>query len=103
MKITIDTKEDKHELEKIIKLLQHIVGDTTSSYAAAQPSYAATQNDLPGSYLDLPSVPEQSAPKESPAGLMNIFGDDIPTSLNPPAEEKVNEDEPMESIRIIDF
>ncbi len=100
MKITIDTKEDKHELEKIIKLLHHIVGDTASS---AQ-NYSATQNDLPGSYLDLPGIP-QSVPeqKEAPAGLMNIFGDEIPTSLNPPKEEKVDEDEPMESIRIIDF
>ncbi len=56
MKLTIDTKEDSHEdLRKVIKMLQHIVGDSQELFSN-QPSI-------------LPENAEQSSP------ISNIFGD----------------------------
>lgn len=61
MKLTIDTKEDSHDdLRKVIKMLQHIVGD--AEVFTNQPS---------------DSSPEQSSP------IANIFGDNSAISSAP--------------------
>ncbi len=98
MKITIDTKEDKHELKKIIQLLQHISEE-----------HVYTNTEVSANPLEMFSdEPHSSAasPTDDIAGLVNLFGseDKVPVSLNPKKEERVqDEEEPLESIRIIDF
>ena len=57
MKLTIDTKEDSHEdIRKVIKMLQHIVGDTQEVFT--------NQSSI---------LPSESAEQSSP--IANIFGD----------------------------
>ena len=60
MKLSIDTKEDSHEdLRKVIKMLQHIVGDSQEVFT------------------NQPGILSSQAAESSP--IANIFGD-IPSS-----------------------
>src|SRR3989344_1409186 len=68
MKLSIDTKEDSHEdLKKVIKMLQHIVGDSQEVFTN-QPSAS-----------DAPSNP-----------FANIFGDNSSVTNDPSPEENVS-------------
>ena len=68
MKLSIDTKEDSHEdLKKVIKMLQHIVGDSQEVFTN-QPSAS-----------DAPSNP-----------FANIFGDNSSVANVPSPEENVS-------------
>ena len=94
MKITIDTKEDKHELQKVIKLLQQLAEDHIYTNVDANPLAMFSDE------------PKSESSSDDMAGLVNMFGSDdkVPESLHPKKEERVSDDdEPLESIRVIDF
>ncbi|MFQ5621373.1 MAG: hypothetical protein ACE5FT_06030 [Candidatus Nanoarchaeia archaeon] len=87
MKITIDTKDDKHELIRIIQLLQHIVD---GSFRSNEPVSTYSSVEEP-----------QVAP--SP-GIFNLFNDDAPKSLSPPSSDDGSDDEDLSpGIQIVDF
>ena len=82
MKISIDTKEDSHDdLKKVIKMLQHIVGDSGEVFTNQQPaSETSAANPFANIFGDTSSVSiKASAPEITSMG-------DLP-SLETPSNE----------------
>ncbi len=72
MKLTIDTKEDSHDdLRKVIKMLQHIVGDSQEVFS------------------NQPTILSGQAADSSP--FTNIFGDASSPSSMPESAAAMNE------------
>lgn len=71
MKITIDTKEDSsEEIKKVIKLLQHLVGNESFSNVSNTDIFSNNSNEIENSSeTDNPSETENSS-----GGLFNMFG-----------------------------
>lgn len=112
MKITLDTREDKEEIRKVIRLLQQIVGEHHSS---VEPSPSTSSPGIFNMFGDNSSSSSSSSPSTSSTSVMgmfdepkkeevspsvfNLFGDNPPASLK---EDNDDDDEP-EPIQIIDF
>jgi len=89
MKISIDTKEDKEEIRKVIRLLQQIIGED-----------ARTNFDLSSTLGSSSSAPAEPVNEDVSAGLFSLFGNDAPSSLQPKDEDDDDDSDPIE---IIDF
>ena len=92
MKITLDTREDKEEIRKVIRLLQQIVGD--HSTVETSPS-----SDIFSSGTPAMNMFDEPKKEEVSPGVFNLFGDNPPESLR---DDKDDDDDP-EPIQIIDF
>ncbi len=83
MKITVDTKEDsRDDIRKVIKMLQHLVGE--NAYSNYEPS-ASSRNifDDPSPSLGSSSYPEQepqSHPDSEPTNAFSAMFADEPTT-----------------------
>lgn len=73
MKISVDTKEDSHEdLRKVIRMLQHIVGDTQEVFIN-QPSASETaSNPFANIFGDSSSVTSSSSPAENTSEMTSV-------------------------------
>ena len=64
MKISVDTKEDSHDdLRKVIKMLQHLVGDNQEIFINQPTPESGTENSgspFANIFGDTPSTPETS-------------------------------------------
>ena len=88
MKISIDTKEDSHdEIRKVIKMLQHLVGDASLSNQSSGPSYGTEATSAFGAIFGAEAMSAASAPASpSPAAhAVDDYG--IPLDMNQKVEE----------------
>ncbi len=104
MKIAIDTKEDSREdMRKVIKLLQHIVGDSSNGAI-----FSDNSSDIfsdPSS--ESPSEPSPEPSSSSSGAFFNMFGDnsppppetsDEPSLLEPETETEIPEEDKDDDI-----
>lgn len=129
MKLTIDTKEDSHDdLRKVIKMLQHIVGDSQEVFSnqpgMLQPQ-AAESSPIANIFGDMPSSSsieqnssdtpqaETSAP-EAPASseetsqstedlFSELFSEEEIKKMDLPKEEEEAEPKPKDKKYSIEF
>ena len=89
MKLTIDTKEDSHQdIKKIIKMLQHLVGEGSHSNISNQGNiFDDPSPSLSNSYEEPPS----SEPETQPTNAFSaMFGDNAPTQTNNEEKEEIS-------------
>ena len=119
MKIEINTKEDSHEeIKKVIKLLQHIVGDSqeifTNEPQATQETASAFTNifgDTITSPSTIPEIAEQATEEtkqeetsESTEDLFaELFSEEELKKMDVPKEEEEPEIKPKGKKYNIDF
>ncbi len=88
MKITIDTKEDSHEeIKRVIRLLQHMVGEGSAIYTNAPEKQPNIFEDTQGT----------QAPTQD---LFSMFGDANPGTAKQEAAPEVKKEQ---KVRIIPY
>ena len=93
MKLSIDTKEDSHEdLKKVIKMLQHIVGDSQEVFTNQPSASEAPSNPFANIFGDNSSVSNVQSPVEN-SSISLSAGEPAASSETPaPAASESTED-----------
>ena len=129
MKLSIDTREDSHEdLRKVIRMLQHIVGDSgevftnqpapdananpfsnifgdNSSIASSAPE-SASMSDLPSAAANEPSAPASSGSESTDDLFAELFSEEEIKKMDaakPEDEEEEVELKPKDKKHNIEF
>ena len=99
MKITIDTKEDSHEeIRKVIRMLQHLVGET--SYSNERVS--KQRNIFEDSSPSIQASPSESASPQPGSAFAAMFNNNSPISSEEAKPKEYNYNEIPEVIEYND-
>ena len=91
MKLSIDTKEDSHEdLKKVIRMLQHIVGDSGEVFTN-QPLPDANANPFSNIFGDSSSIAPSSSESSSVSDLPSAPADESSAPTSPSASESTDD------------
>ena len=91
MKLSIDTKEDSHEdLKKVIRMLQHIVGDSGEVFTN-QPAADANTNPFSNIFGDSSSVTPSSSESSSVSDLPSAAANEASAPATPTNSESTDD------------
>ena len=95
MKISVDTKEDSpEEIKKVIKMLQHLVGERSYSNQSNIFSDDAPNNNIFSDDNASNNLSDEDSPSDQPTNAFSaMFGDNSPS---PSTEESSTEEETEE-------